>query len=171
MNNIVDVHTLANFWNVDVRTVQNYADDSKYNPPLPRAARGQYDFLRAMKWMYEMQKEKIYKLETSGDETLANIKKEKELRIIRRIDLEYRREINKLVDKKSVLIAFTNIMNIINTNDTYHKYDLKRDLEGILDESKKNEIIEKSFETKKQQLSKMEIEKHIFNEELITEIA
>lgn len=167
--NIVDVNTLAQFWNVDPRTIQNYADISKYNPPLPREERGKYDFIKAMKWMYEMQKDKIYKLENSGDEGLSDLKKEKQIMDNKKAELELKKMLFQLVDKKTVLIAWTNQLNVLKNNDTQLQFELKRDLEGVIDETEKSKIVDELFHKKDEQLEKIEIAKYIISEELLVD--
>lgn len=167
--NIVDVNKLAQFWNVDPRTIQNYADITKYNPPLPREERGKYDFIKAMKWMYEMQKEKIYKLETSGDEGLSDLKKEKQIMDNKKAELELKKMLFQLVDRKATLIAWTNQLNVLKNNDTQLQFELKRDLEGVIDETEKSKIIDELFLKKDEQLGKIEIAKYIISEELLVD--
>jgi len=162
---IVDGHILAEFWEVSIRTIQNYSNEKKFNPPLPKVDTNKYDLITACKWIYNMQKEKIHKLKTAGDEKLSDLKKEKQIIDNKKAELALKREMRKIVDAKSVLIAWTNLQKVIKNNDTQLEYDLIRDLEGVTDEKKKAEIISKGFAEKDRQLERNDIVKYIVDEE------
>ena len=169
---IVDVHNLAQFWGVDVRTVQNYADIRYAQPPLPREARGKYDFVKAMKWMYEYQRKKIEILETSGDEKLHALKMRGQIIKNKKDEIALKRELGQLLDKKTTLIAWTNQINVIKNYLNSLKYDLTRDLEDIVDKevfSLMKEIIEQNIDRIMEIISKLEIEKYVVDEEKLLE--
>lgn len=172
MASTVDVHTLAEFWEVDPRTIQNYADASYETPPLPRVAKGEYDFVKAMKWMYTRLKRKLEIAENSGDETLHALKMEGQIIKNRRDEVQYKRELAQLLDKKTTLIAFSNQMSVIANNLVGLKFDLMRDLESVIDEHEKNKIIETAIEKFRNLVTTIDIAPYVENDdslELLTE--
>lgn len=81
LTNIVDVSTLAAFFGVDERTIQNWVSLNG----APRLERGEYDFLQFVKWRLNYLGNEIKKLEAGGDKkyeaetvgkNLDNIKKQ-----------------------------------------------------------------------------------------------
>ena len=171
-NSTVDVHVLAQFWGVDIRTVQNYADARYENPPLPREARGKYDFVKAMKWMYERQRKKIEVLETSGDEKLHQLKMRGQIIKNKRDEIALKRELGQLLDKRTTLIAWTNQINVIKNYLNALKYDLTRDLETIVDAEVfdvMRETIEQAIDRTLEIISELEIEKYVIDEEKLLE--
>jgi phage terminase Nu1 subunit (DNA packaging protein) len=143
--NIVDVHTLAEFWEVDIRTIQNYADPAKEAPPLPRESRGRYDFVKAMKWMYNRHKRQIEILETSGDDNLHKMRLQGQAVENKRREIGLRKDLSELVDKKMTTIVFTNLANIIKSGLGGLKHDLKRELDEVTDGVERNKIIDNNF--------------------------
>lgn len=61
--NIVDVQTLALFFEVDERTIQNWVKDNG----APRLERGEYDFLQFVKWRLNFLSNEIKVLQAGGD--------------------------------------------------------------------------------------------------------
>ncbi len=171
-NGIVDVHTLAEFWDVDVRTIQNYADPAKEDNPLPRISRGKYDFIKAMKWMYNRQRRKIEILETTGDEKLHQLKMRGQLIKNKKDEIALKRELGQLLDKKTTLIAWTNQINVIKNYLNSLKFELLRDLEDLVDKDAlyvMKAIIEQSVDAVMEIIANLEIEKYIVNEEKLLE--
>ncbi|RMG78716.1 MAG: hypothetical protein D6707_09445 [Bacteroidetes bacterium] len=141
--NLVDVHTLAEFWGVDARTVQNYADARYENPPLPREERGKYNFVKAMKWMYNRQKRKIEILENSGDEKLHALKVNTQKVILEERKLKLRRLLGELVDADAVRIAWLTEVKYFEKAIDALVPKLDHALENVTDPNQRREILRK----------------------------
>lgn len=169
MANIVPVHTLAEFWEVDIRTVQNYADPSKEEYPLPRhnGKRGEYDFLEAMKWMYRRQKRELEILKLSGDDELHQHKIINMLIKNEREEIGLKQELAQLVDKRQTINAVSNIMSIVNNQLNSLYYDTLRTLN--ITEPAQITALTNIYEETKTSLSTMEIKKIITDENSLIE--
>ena len=168
-SSLVDVHTLAQFWEVDIRTVQNYADVRRENPPLPREAHGKYNFVKAMQWMYNRLKTKIEILDNGGDEKLYALKMKGQIIKNKKDEINLKRDMAKILDKKTTLIAWSNQINTIKNFLNALKYDLRRDLDGIAESEEQAEVINAAVNRIMKIISKLEIESIIVDEEKLLE--
>jgi hypothetical protein len=137
---IVDIKYLADFWSLDIRTVQYYADSTREENPLPRESKGKYDFVKANRWMYERQKNKLEILESSGDEKLHGLKMEGQRIANKEKELRLNKLLGEIVDYEAVKIAWLNEVNIIKQAIHQMSYILQTELN---EQDDKNKILEK----------------------------
>lgn len=167
--NHIDVHTLAKFFNRDVRTMQLWVNDG-----MPREDRGLYDFVKCVRWRLDKLEAENDILKTSGDEKRYKVQMEGDKIKNKLIETKWRREIGHLVDKKAVLIAWGNQNNIVGTKSEFLKEDLKREINTLIPKAlHKNvsKIIDQNINSMKELISKLELEKYIIDEEKIIEDA
>lgn len=170
MSNIVDVNTLATFWGVTPRTVQNYSNPEYEAEPLPKESRGNYDFIKSNKWMYERQRKQIEMLEVSGNETLHALKVEEQIIKNKKAEREYRQDLLELVDRASVLMVVTNVFNIVRGTFEQTRFALIDELSPLFtDKDKGIEIINQNYDESLETICQSDIENIIGNPEMLME--
>ncbi len=169
--NIVSVNTLAEFWDVDVRTIQNWADPSKEEYPLPRHnnKRGEYEFLDSIRWMYIRQRRKIQILEASSDDELHKHKITGQLIKNRKEEIELRKDLGEVLDKKETLIVISNLMSVVNNQINSLKYDTLRTL--TITDPLSIQKIEEIYEDAKLIISNYDIDKLLTDENAIIDMS
>ncbi len=91
--NIVDVNILAQFLEVEPRTIQNWVS----NYGAPKTARGEYDILEFVKWRIKYLERENEKLKM-GDETLYKLEQEDKKVVTAFRKIKLMKELKKLVD-------------------------------------------------------------------------
>ena len=159
--NQVDVHTLAKFFNRDVRTMQLWVNDG-----MPRETRGMYDFVKCVRWRIDKLESENEILKTTGDEKLHELRIRDQAIKNKRGELSLKRDLAQLIDKKQVLIAFSNQNSVINFKINNLMNDLLRELKESLD-SKQVKKLREHFNETKDTISKLKIDEYIVNEDKI----
>ena len=93
--NQVDVHTLAKFFNRDVRTMQLWVNDG-----MPRETRGMYDFVKCVRWRIDKLESENEILKTTGDEKLHELRIRDQAIKNKRGELSLKRDLAQLTDKE-----------------------------------------------------------------------
>lgn len=101
LTNIVDVSTLAAFFGVDERTIQNWVSLNG----APRLERGEYDFLQFVKWRLNYLGNEIKKLEAGGDKKYE-LEAERLQLTIHRERVKFQKELKQLVPIAEVRQAY-----------------------------------------------------------------
>jgi len=167
--NLVDVHTLAKFFNRDVRSIQLWVNEG-----MPREERGLYDFVKCVKWRLDKLEAENDILKTSGDVSRYKVQTEGDKIKNKLMMTKLKRELNQYVRKHDILVAWGNQNNIIGSKTEMLKEDLKRDIVHHIPKELRKKIrgiIEKLVNAYKLYISKLELEKYIADEEKIIEDA
>ncbi|OGU58288.1 MAG: hypothetical protein A2V66_03615 [Ignavibacteria bacterium RBG_13_36_8] len=166
--NIVDVHFLSEFFGMDVRTIQNWADKDKTYPNMPRLKKGEYDFLKCVKWRLQFLERENKKIKAAGEEKLVDIELQKEIKKDKLEDIKLKKELQQLVDRKMTLIAISNVFKIINHYMESCRHELKRDTAGKSGAGLEK-TIDASIDEMKSNVHKLNVEKLLIDEEKLIE--
>ena len=159
---IVDVNWLADFFAVTTRAINKWVAEEG----APRDQKGQYPLLKFLKWRIDFLGERIAIYKQNIDETTNKQKLEYEKIKTKRMNLEYKKELNKVVDKRQTLNAWSNQINVVNSNIIALENELVRDLD--LTEEQRNKLKER-FNDTRDSIGKLEIEKFILDDEKLLE--
>lgn len=158
---IVTTGDLAEFFGCDDRTIQLWAADEELG--MPKLDRDKYDFIQVMKWRIRFLEHKIFESQQGG-EKLANLKmREQELKN-KRAEIELKRSLGKVIEKKPTLIVWSNQINVVKSQVNSLRYELIVGLE--LDDvktKKTNDLVDGCLEI----IATVEIEKFLINEEAL----
>jgi len=144
MTNQVTTKALADFFSVTDRTIQKWEEKFE-EKKLPRARRdrGYYDFLVFILNIYNLQKEEIEMLKSSGDEKLHRLKMDGQRIQNKERDIKFRRLLGSLVDFNRVQAAVADVT----LNWRKHILSLIPKItnatDGVVDRSKRIQQIEK----------------------------
>lgn len=115
--NIVTVDTLASFFEKDKRTIQLWSQKSDENKnPMPKLAKGQYDFKACVKWRIETLENRLEIAENSGDEKLHALKVEGQRIQNKERLLKFKRLTMELISYEAARIAWLNETTIFRKN-------------------------------------------------------
>ncbi len=142
--NLVTVEAIADFYEVDIRTVQNWETRfTEKNLPKSRAERGLYNFLIFTKNVYKLLKEENHILKTSGDEKLHALKMKTQRIIIMEREAKYKKQIKSLIDFDAVRMAWIDETTKLRKEIIALRNKLPIALEGIIEHAKRDEIIDR----------------------------
>lgn len=165
----VDTDFLAEFFDVNKRTIQLWAKDSIN--PMPKNDRDEYNLIEVVKWRIKKLESKITEQE-QGDPTLYRMKIEGEqLRNAERA-LKLQKLQGQLVDVAMVKVAWTNETALFRRNGESLKANLDIALIGLVPEDKRDEAREMiRTEVRKylEQLGELRLEEQS-DEEVIQEL-
>jgi len=136
MNNLVSVEVLAKFFERDVRTVQLWANEG-----MPKEARGEYDFLKCVKWRIAKLEEENNILRNSMDEKLHALKVEGQKISNMNNSLKLRRLLGELISFEAAKIAWLNETTLLRKNILALIPKLTTALDNVNERSKRQLII------------------------------
>lgn len=136
-NNLVDVNTLADLFNKDVRTIQLWASEQG----MPKEGRGKYNLFNCIRWYVKYTDDKIVMLESSGDEKLHGLRMDGQHLANKEKSLKLRRLMGELVPVDAVRIAWVGEATIFRKALNAMGNKLNAQLDGITDKYKRLEII------------------------------
>ena len=141
---------------------------------MPKEKRGVYNLLNCYNWRLMKLEAENEILKTSGDVSRYKVQTEGDKIKNKLMMTKLKRELNQLVRKQDILVAWGNQNNIIGSKTEMLKEDLKRDVIHHLPKEARKKvmgIIEKLVNSYKLYISKLELEKYIIDEEKIIEDA
>jgi hypothetical protein len=141
---------------------------------MPKEKRGVYNLLNCYNWRLMKLESENEILKTSGDVSRYKVQTEGDKIKNKLMMTKLKRELNQLVRKQDILVAWGNQNNIIGSKTEMLKEDLKRDVIHHLPKEARKKvmgIIEKLVNSYKLYISKLELEKYIIDEEKIIEDA
>jgi hypothetical protein len=158
---LVTTGDLAEFFGCDVRTIQIWAADEEIG--MPKMERDKYDFIQVMKWKIRFLEHKNFELQQGG-ERLATLKmREQELKN-KRAEIELKKSLGKVIEKKPALIAWSNQVNVVKSQVNSLRYELIVGLElNDVKTKKANDLVDGCLEI----IANVDIEKFIINEEAL----
>ena len=161
--NLTDVHTLAKFFDRDIRTIQNWVNDG-----MPRAIRGKYNFINCVKWRLQKLEDENEILRTAGDEKLYARRMHGQDIKNKRDEIALKRELSQLIDKNTSLRVFSNQTVIINSKINNLENDINQEIGNILNKKQKKKM-SGFFNDLRISISSLDIERYLVNEEKILE--
>ena len=156
--NIVDVNALAEFFEVEPRTIQYWADDG-----MPRVKKGEYNFLECVKWRIRYLEKEKEELGREADKALNELKKEGQgiMNQFRKIRLM--KELGEIIPREDVKIAWLTELSILKQNFNGTPNRLSVSLDGVTDKNERFEIIRKEIEEVFKGISELPIETDRFD--------
>jgi len=140
--NIVTLETLAEFYEVDIRTIQLWDEKASENKmPSARIERGKYDFVIYAKNIYKTLKDQNELLKSSGDEKLHALKMDGQRISNRERELKLRRLTGELVNFDKARHAWLDETTIIRRNILSLVPKLTTALENVTETHKKKQLI------------------------------
>lgn len=158
---LVTVTELAIYFERDVRTIQLWAEDG-----MPKHARGKYDKDECAKWKIKKLEEENEILRTVGDKKLYDLKIKDQAIKNKKGEIDLKKMLAQVVEKRSVLIAWSNQNSVINSKIDTLKNDVLREVKENLNEKQVKKLRE-HFNEVKDSISKLQIEEYIINEDKI----
>src|ERR1035437_5150784 len=152
---------LAEFFGCDVRNIQLWAADEEIG--MPKIEQNKYDFIAVMKWRIKFLDHRIFELATGGEKlSLLKIREQEFKNKTGEINLK--KSLGKLIEKKPALIAWSNQINVVKSQINSLRYGLVVDLELNDEKTKKaNTLVDGCLEI----IANVDIEKFIINEEAL----
>ena len=162
---IVDTEFLAKFFDKAERTIRDWASSDEMG--MPKEGHDSYDFEKVIKWRLNYLQKENEILKNSGDEKLHAMKIRGQEIKNKKDEIELKKALGKLIEKKPALIAWSNQINIIKSHINSMRHDLTTELSLNDDEVKSlNKTIDGFLEI----LAHIEIEKYIVNEEALADL-
>lgn len=164
----VDVHYLANLYDVEVRTIQLWEEKFiEKNYESSRVERGEYDIIKFVRNVHKVQKEEIDILKNSMDEKLHALRVEGQKTDNRLKYLKLKKLERELISFDQARMAWVNETTIFRKNLIAMIPKLVTTLDGVDNQHKRHEIIMKEVHEVLNMLGNLKI---IFDEEEEEEI-
>ena len=161
---LVTTGDLAEFFGCTERNIQDWAADEEIG--MPKIDRDKYDFIQVMKWRIKFLEHKNFELQSGGERLSALKMREQELKN-KRAEIELKRSLGKVIEKKPALIAWSNQINVVKSQINSLRYELVVGLELNDEKTKKaNMLVDSCLEI----IANVDIEKYIVNEEALTDV-
>ncbi len=169
----ITVHVVSQLFGTDIRTVQNYANplnESNNGNPLPRESKGEYNLLSTILWRIQKLELENELLGKFGDESVHQHLIEEQIIKTKDRKLGYLLNCDRLLGFEPALLAFTNVMQMIDTSLTQLAFSLKEETSDVSDNNQKNEIIDKEINELKNLLKNYDIKSLVVEDDSLLDI-